>query len=243
MRSFLAKCAAVGIVAGGFTLTGDVGRLAAEGRRLIDATGVPADRSPGKQAAAPTPDGAAAAPARASSPATPALTPAAAAATPARPTDPPAAAGTRNPGTTHPRQVWRLPGDAPADAPVGGGRVTTPLPASGGVRSVDMSRLASGTRILVWVSRSHAAGSGHGGPDVIALDVIDPKKGESLEHRHPATGAAGRGPIHAAPRRVRVSSASLSRGQPLRLAPLRGVHGPGPEEEIGRVEAIEVTNP
>lgn len=43
MQSFLAKCAALGIVAGGFTLTGDVGRLADRGRRLMDARTVPSE--------------------------------------------------------------------------------------------------------------------------------------------------------------------------------------------------------
>ena len=43
MQSFLVKCAALGIVAGGFTLTGDVGRLADRGRRLLDARTVPAE--------------------------------------------------------------------------------------------------------------------------------------------------------------------------------------------------------
>ena len=43
MQSFLAKCAALGIVAGGFTLTGDVGRLADRGRQLLDARTVPSE--------------------------------------------------------------------------------------------------------------------------------------------------------------------------------------------------------
>ena len=43
MQSFLVKCAALGIVAGGFTLTGDVGRLADRGRRLLDARTVPSE--------------------------------------------------------------------------------------------------------------------------------------------------------------------------------------------------------
>jgi hypothetical protein len=49
MQSFLAKCAALGIVAGGFTLTGDVGRLADRGRRLLDARTVPSE-TPADQA-------------------------------------------------------------------------------------------------------------------------------------------------------------------------------------------------
>jgi len=49
MQSFLVKCAALGIVAGGFTLTGDVGRLADRGRRLLDARTVPSE-TPAEQA-------------------------------------------------------------------------------------------------------------------------------------------------------------------------------------------------
>jgi len=49
MQSFLVKCAALGIVAGGFTLTGDVGRLADRGRRLLDARAVPSE-TPADQA-------------------------------------------------------------------------------------------------------------------------------------------------------------------------------------------------
>ena len=43
MQSFLAKCAAFGIVAGGFTLTGDVGRFVERGQRLLDARTVPSE--------------------------------------------------------------------------------------------------------------------------------------------------------------------------------------------------------
>ena len=41
MQSFLAKCPALGIVAGGFTLAGDVCRLEERGQRLVDARTVP----------------------------------------------------------------------------------------------------------------------------------------------------------------------------------------------------------
>ena len=60
MQSFLARFAAVGIVAGGFLVTGDLGRLADRGRRLLDATTAPgtdpaAHRPPlDKPAAGPT---------------------------------------------------------------------------------------------------------------------------------------------------------------------------------------------
>jgi hypothetical protein len=43
MQSFFAKFAAVGIVAGGFTLTGDAWRLMERGQRLLDARTVPSE--------------------------------------------------------------------------------------------------------------------------------------------------------------------------------------------------------
>ena len=52
MQSFLAKCAALGIVAGGFTLTGDVGRLVERGQRLLDAQTVPSETPPAEPPAA-----------------------------------------------------------------------------------------------------------------------------------------------------------------------------------------------
>jgi hypothetical protein len=41
MQNFLGTCLALGILVGGFTLTGDLGWLAARGLRVIQATGVP----------------------------------------------------------------------------------------------------------------------------------------------------------------------------------------------------------
>jgi len=232
MQSFLAKCAALGIVAGGFTLTGDLGRLADRGRRLIEATGVPTDGSPGHAepaAAAVAPAGAApsaAAPAPAPVPAVPAQ-PAAAAHAAAPPAKP---------------QVRPLSGDAPADAPIG--RPVPPLPSSGGVAAVDLRQIAPGSRVLVWVRRPGAAVLGHGDRELIALDVIDPATGEALEHRPAAVG--DRSPSHAVPRRVAVAAdqpGRIARGDTLRLAPVRGVNGTGSVEEIGRVLAIDLPSP
>ena len=45
MQSFLAKCVAIGIVAGGFTLTGDLGWIADRGRRLLKARTVPSEQA------------------------------------------------------------------------------------------------------------------------------------------------------------------------------------------------------
>ena len=104
-------------------------------------------------------------------------------------------------------------------------------------------RLAAGDRMFVWLRRPAAAARGDDGSDLIALDIIDPATGEALEHRHAAVSTGPRGPIHAAPRRVLVAvdaAGRLARGDTLRLAPLRGVHGTGPQEDVGRVLALDV---
>lgn len=239
MQSFLAKCAAIGIVAGGFAVTGDLARLADRGRQLIDATGVPTDRSTASEPSA-APQAAAATsavlPSIATAPSRPAPSP--------QPTAPASTATVAvSPAPTE--KPWRLPGDAPADAPVGR-PVSPPKPASGGVDHVEVQRLPAGARVLVWVPQSGAAGRGPGGTDLIALDIIDPATGEALEHRHAGVNAGTRAPIHAAPRRVRIvtdASGRMTRGDALRLEPLRGVNGAGRREDLGRVLALDVNAP
>ena len=106
-----------------------------------------------------------------------------------------------------------------------------------------LRRLAAGDRMFVWLRRPAAAARRDDGSDLIALDIIDPATGEALEHRHAAVSTGPRGPIHAAPRRVLVAvdaAGRLARGDTLRLAPLRGVHGTGPQEDVGRVLALDV---
>ena len=78
----------------------------------------------------------------------------------------------------------------------------------------------------------------------MALDLIDPNTGEALEHRHAAMTHGSEGtPVHAAPRRVvitRDASGRLTKGAPLKVAPLHGVIGLGREETIGEVLAVDV---
>jgi hypothetical protein len=56
MSTILARCTAIGIVAGGFALTGDLGRLADRGMKVLNASDVPAARGiePGSAVAEPT---------------------------------------------------------------------------------------------------------------------------------------------------------------------------------------------
>ena len=230
MQSFLAKCAALGIVAGGFTLTGDVGRLAERGQRLLDARTVPSETP-----AEPSPaTNGLNAPSQA--PEAPGPAPAAASHSAAQPA-PAAAPASPSPGPTR-----SLPSVPLFDAPVGR-TVAIPPPPSNGPDSVDLRQVPAGSRMLVWVRRPGATGRARS-TDLIALDLIDPNTGEALEHRHAAMTHGSEGtPVHAAPRRVvitRDAANRITKGGMLRIAPLHGVIGLGNEEAIGTVLAVEV---
>lgn len=197
MQSFLAKCAALGIVAGGFTLTGDLGRLADRGRRLLNARAVPSEM---------------------------AVEPMSKAATASEPTR-------------------STPPETRADAPVGRAVAVPAQPASG-PDSIDLRQVTAGSRLLIWIRRPGASARS---VDLVALDIIDPISGEALEHRHAAltVGAheTGATTVHAAPRRVvitRNAASCITKGSPLRIAPLHGVNGLGSEEYVGTILALSI---
>jgi hypothetical protein len=228
MQSFLAKCAALGIVAGGFTLTGDVGRLAERGQRLLDARTVPSETT-----AEPVIEGHAA-----SAQATEAPRAAAATVMASQPAGqlaaavPPAA----------PAPARTLPSVPLLDAPIGRA-VAIPPPPAKGPDSIDLRQVPAGSRVLVWVRRSGSTARSRS-INLIALDLIDPNAGEALEHRHAAMthGSAGT-TVHAAPRRVvitRDAANRIAKGAMLRVTPLHGVIGLGSEEAIGTVLAVDV---
>lgn len=231
MQSFLAKCAALGIVAGGFTLTGDVGRLAERGQRLLNASTVPseapaepADRDDVPPPAAESPHAAAPAPAV-----------------------PPQPAGQTTTSTqpAAPATPRAMPSVPLLDAPVGR-TFAVPTPPANGPDGIDLRHVPAGSRVLVWVRRPGSPG-GARSIDLIALDLIDPNTGEALEHRHAAMthGSAGTA-VHAAPRRVvitRDATGRIAKGGMLRLAPLHGVNGLGSEDLIGKVVAVDVQGP
>jgi hypothetical protein len=230
MQSFLAKCAALGIVAGGFTLTGDVGRLAERGQRLLDARTVPSETpaepmTEGHAASAHAAEAppSAAAPVMASQPAGQLAT-----------TAPPAAPA--------PAPARSLPSVPLLDAPIGRA-VAVPAPPPKGPDSIDLRHVPAGSRILVWVRRSGATGRSRS-TDLIALDLIDPNTGEALEHRHAAMTHGSEGtPVHTAPRRVvitRDATGRIAKASMLRVTPLHGVLGLGSEEAIGTVLALDV---
>ena len=230
MQSFLAKCAALGIVAGGFTLTGDVGRLADRGQRLLDARTVPSE-TPTHQAT----DGH---DATAQATAVPQAAPA-----PSAVAQPPVGvlAAAAPPAVSAPAPARTLPSVPLLDAPVGRA-VAIPPPPAKGPDSIDLRQVPAGSRVLVWVRRSGAPGRSRS-TDLIALDLIDPNTGEALEHRHAAMTHGSEGTtVHAAPRRVvitRDAANKIAKGAMLRIAPLHGVIGLGSEEAIGTVLAVE----
>ncbi len=220
MQSFLAKCAAVGIVAGGFTLTGDVGRLAERGQRLLDARTVPSE-SP-----AEPPTVAEVAPVTAGESA---------------PTAAPATAVVVAQPAGAPPELLK-PHIVLLDAPQGR-TVAVPSPPAQGPDSIDLRQLAAGNRVLVWVRRQGAVARGRS-MDLLRLDLIDPNRGEALEHRH-ADMTHGSEPtaVYATQRRVVITldtRGRIAKGSMLRLAPLHGVNGLGSEESIGQIIAIDV---
>ena len=228
MQSFLAKCAALGIVAGGFTLTGDVGRLADRGRRLLDARTVPTETpvdSLGNDEPAPQ---------SANSVPSPAVT--------RSPVAPPAIPPTAGPQPLAADPTRLNPREPLVDAPVGRA-FAVPAPPPAGPNSIDFQRMAVGSRLLVWVRRPGSTGRARA-MDLIALDIIEPHSGAALEHRHAAmTHGSDATTVHAAPRRVvitRDADGRIAKGSMLRLAPLHGVNGLGPEEHIGTVLALDV---
>ena len=220
MQSFLAKCAAVGIVAGGFTLTGDVGRLAERGQRLLDARTVPSE-SP-----AEPPTVAEVAPVTAGESA---------------PTAAPATAVVAAQPAGAPPEVLK-PHIVLLDAPQGR-TVAVPAPPAQGPDSIDLRQLAAGNRVLVWVRRQGAVGRGRS-MDLLRLDLIDPNRGEALEHRHAdMTHGSESTTVYATQRRVVITldtRGRIAKETMLKLAPLHGVNGLGAEESIGQIIAIDV---
>lgn len=213
MRSFFAKCVVIGIVAGGFTLTGDLARLADRGRRVLEAHTVPgfggAEASPMDHPAAPGQAVAAPAP----EPVT------AAAAMNAQPSGP--SADTRTAGSL-----------APIARPV-------PPPASGPER-IDLATLSPGRRVLIWVR--HPRGPRPARIEVLAFDIIDPASGEALEHSYGEPAAPDAPPIAGWHRRVvvgRSTGGTITKGGPLTVVPILGINGTGPEETLGIVAAID----
>lgn len=181
MQNFLGTCLALGILAGGLLVTGDMSRLAARALRVIQSTDVPDHDAPVPVTA------------------------------PARPTPGPA---------------------TPADPPG---------PRGGTVSEVDLTALAPGSRVIVWLG---VAGRVTTEPARrLMLDVVDPTAREALACEAewpPSTGPAAIPP--APPRRVRTQGSGaggvLVRGGTIELEP-RGIAGAHTPETFGPVVGLE----
>lgn len=242
MRSFLAKCTVLALLAAGFAFTGDAGRFLARGRGVLEATTVP--RNPLAEDA----------PAPAQAPA-PAATPAQAPSAPARAQAPSAPAHAQAPSAPadDPPRVEGPPASPrpPDDAPVGQGHASR-IPADG-PDSVSIRTLAAGDRIVVWIRR----GADRGGVEAVTFDVVDPAGGDAIETRGGADEA--RQASLAPRRRVRIAGSvaegffgagaagaadgTIRRRRSVAITPIdtRGAaEGPAAPERLGPVVAIEV---
>ena len=126
--SILSRLAAVGLVAGGFALTGDLGRLADTGLRVLNARDIPAPRAEPVLPAEPAP---------------PSLTavPEAAAPTPVA-----GAAGTPTAASASP---------APTPTIIRSGDLRPP---AGGPEEVALASLESGSRVVIWLAVRRGGG-------------------------------------------------------------------------------------
>lgn len=214
MQSFLAKCAVVGIVAAGFTLTGDLGRLADRGRQVLQATGVPADRVAATNPETPQP------------PAAPALSP------DVTPPVPPREAR---------RVPEDAPADAPVGRPAA---LPLPMAGGVDVVDLGSLAAGDRLLVWVRRPGSSGHGRPDHDVlalDVIdptAGEALEHRHAAATTGDRGPIHAAPRRVIIVADQPGR-----LATGDPLRLTPVRGVNGAGPVEEIGRVLALEVRDP
>jgi len=182
MSSILSRIAAVGIIAGGFALTGDLGKLTKRGLDVINSRDVPT--------AGPTASSDAL-------PASPLID---------------AVAG----------EVRQVP--ATAEAIVGGGTTSAPSapaatprgqaaiakdvdfrPPQRGIDAIEVSSLAAGNRVVVWLAMPRR--SGGRAYRCLVFDIVDPATGEALAYEAVSFAADGNPQATASPpRRVRLQS-------------------------------------
>ena len=236
MHNPLGKLALLALLGGGFTVTGDLGRLADRGMRLLESTTVPAEQ--------PTADAVPPTPAAESRPSIPA--PAAAA-----PSPPPATA----PAQPSPH-VHLIDDEAPIPVPATEAPASQPprLPASGtGATAVDLTMLRAGTRVLVWLPAEAGRPGWH---RCLAIDVVAPQTGEALLHHNVTVAPGGQtARTDGVPRRVTIRAAGATSlfgsseasgrllvGGMLECTPVGLAHGAGTDrtEQIGPISAIAV---
>jgi hypothetical protein len=220
LKTFLSRCAAVGLIAGGFAITGDLSRLMARGTHLLNATTIPQESPAAPVEGVPSP----------ANTQPPGQIPAMSAAA-----DQPTAA-VPLPSAVPSVAAQSAPAADPFDAPVGR-RVSHPVPPADALERLDTGSLQPGDRLLVWIG-------GRGGQHaVIAFDLIDPAVGEAIEHRHVFTDLDDEG-VQVAGRRVRFAGATNPRqiavADQILLLPIGIVHGSAAAEPLGPVTAIQL---
>ncbi len=229
MHNPLGKLALLALLGGGFAVTGDLGRLAARGIRLLESKTVPSE-----QAVA---DAGPAAPE--------ATTTSAAAFSP----PPPAAAQPSLPNHI-------IDDEAPIPVPATEAPATQSprLPAPGtSPTAVDIASLSPGARLLVWLPADAGRPGWH---RCLAIDVVAPQAGEALLHHavtvlpggrgSRTTGAASRVTIRAGGSTSlfggSAASSCLAVGGMLECTPVGLAHGAAADraEQIGPIAALAV---
>jgi hypothetical protein len=229
--SILSRLAAVGLVAGGFAVTGDLGRLADTGLRVLNARDIPAAQAEPAEPVPPVEPAAAATPALTALPEADAPTPVT-----ATPAGAPAAAATSTPATAAP---------AAASPVVRSGDLRPP---AGGPEEVAIGSLDAGSRVVIWLAvRRGGAQSAY---RCLVIDVVDPAEAEALLYEAVSFTADGRPAAAAsAPRRIRLvggptAACTIRRGQFAAYQPLGTAaiadRAHVAAESVGPIVAIDV---
>ena len=181
MSSILSRIAAVGIIAGGFALTGDLGKLTKRGLDVINSRDVPT--------AGPTASGDA-------PPASPLV-------------DADTAEAKQMPATAE-AIVGGKPSapSASAGSPRGQATIAKDVdfrPPQRGIDAIEVSSLAAGNRVVVWLAMPRR--SGGRAYRCLVFDIVDPATGEALAYEAVSFAADGNPQATASPpRRVRLQS-------------------------------------
>ncbi|MGI9176749.1 MAG: hypothetical protein ACR2IT_02710 [Pirellulales bacterium] len=239
MSTILARCAALGIVAGGFAITGDLGRLADRGLKVLNASDVPAARANESGTAEESAPAAASAAAVATLP--PAVPPAPL--TPTSPTATPPQAISNGP-VTKPATA-ASPATAAAHDPAPVGSTLDFHPGDGGLDQADIATLSPGNRLVIWLTVARRAGTP--AYRCLVFDMVDPAAAEALVYEAVSFTADGRPQATAtAPRRVKIAGGAdgrtVAKGGALRVQRLgiaqglEGDHG----ENVGPIVSLDV---
>lgn len=220
MSSILSRIAAVGIIAGGFALTGDLSRLAKRGLEVVNSRDVPAART-ADDADAPAVTGT---PNEATS----------------RQAEQVAAAAE---ALVHGGDVKTAAAAGPAAAKPPLARDADFRPPQKGIDTIALSSLDAGNRVVVWLVMPRR--SGGRAYRCLVFDIVDPNTGDALAYEAVSFAADGNPQATATPpRRVRLQGDGLggavaTRGQI--DVQRRGVAADGVgSETIGPVAALHV---